>query len=287
MHFITIIVCMEAMSVITKQTEKLRQVMKDLYLSTDVQCALFDEKGRVICEYPREMVAFCGRVREVPELKKRCFACDRYGFDKAKTNKGTCTYTCHMGLTECVAPIIKKGTVIGYLMLGQTVATENIEQIHRAISRFPAQEQQTQLYEELRELPHFSQKKLKAIANVAQMCTSYLWLMDLITMRGDPTAFALEEYIAANLTEELSVELLCKEFGISKTSLYLLSQEHFGTGITLYIRQKRMEKAMRLLEEKTMPVSNVAQAVGYMDASYFSRVFRQYTGTAPTKWRKA
>lgn len=48
-----------------------------------------------------------------------------------------------------------------------------------------------------------------------------------------------------------------------------------------------MEKAMRLLEEKTMPVSDVAQAVGYMDASYFSRVFRQYTGTAPTKWRKA
>ena len=235
---------------ITKQTEKLRQVMKDLYLSTDVQCALFDEKGRVICEYPSQMVAFCGRVRELPELKARCFACDRYGFDKAKTNQGTCTYTCHMGLTECVAPIMKKGTVIGYLMLGQTVATENIEQIHKAISRFPLETEQMQLCEELTQLPHFSQKKLQAIANVAQMCTSYLWLMDLITMRGDPTAFAIEEYIVSHLAEELSVELLCKEFGISKTSLYLLSQEHFGTGITLYIRHKRMEKAMQLLEKK-------------------------------------
>ena len=35
------------------------------------------------------MVAFCGRVRELPELKARCFACDRYGFDKAKANQGT------------------------------------------------------------------------------------------------------------------------------------------------------------------------------------------------------
>lgn len=271
---------------ITKQTEKLRQVMKDLSLSTDVQCALFDEKGRVVCEYPREMVAFCGRVREIPALKQRCFACDRYGFDIAKTNKGTCIYTCHMGLTECVAPIIKNGTVIGYLMLGQTVATENIEQIHRAIAHFPAQNQQTQLYEELKELPHFSQKKLKAIANVAQMCTSYLWLMELITMRGDPTAFAIEEYITAHLADGLSVELLCKEFGISKTSLYLLSREHFGTGITQYIRQRRMERAMQLLEEKSMPVSYVAQAVGYMDASHFTRVFKQYAGCTPTKWRK-
>lgn len=272
---------------ITKQREKLRRVMKDLYLSTEVQCALFDEKGRVICEYPREMVAFCSRVREIPALKERCFACDRYGFDKAKTNNSTCTYTCHMGLTECVAPIIKKGTVIGYLMLGQTVATQNIEQIHKAIARFPVQGQQAQLYEELKELPHFSQKKLQAIANVAQMCTSYLWLMDLITMRGDPTVFAIEEYIAANLAEELSVELLCKEFGISKTSLYLLAQEHFGMGITLYIRLRRMEKAMQLLEEKSMPVSDVAQAVGYMDASHFTRVFKQHTGCTPTKWRKS
>ncbi|MBQ8757016.1 MAG: PocR ligand-binding domain-containing protein [Oscillospiraceae bacterium] len=271
---------------ITKQTEKLRQVMKDLSLSTEVQCALFDEKGRIICEYPRQMVAFCGRVRQLPELKARCFACDRYGFDKAKANQGTCTYTCHMGLTECVAPIIKKGTVIGYLMLGQTVETENIEQIHKAIANFPEEAYRGKLREELKELPHFSRKKLQAIANVAQMCTSYLWLMDLITMRGDPTAFAIEEYITAHLADELSVELICKEFGISKTSLYLLSQEYFGTGITRYIRGRRMEKAMQLLEEKSMPVSNVAQAVGYMDASHFTRVFKQHTGCTPTKWQK-
>lgn len=274
------------MGVITKQTEKLRQVMKDLSLSTEVQCALFDEKGRIICEYPRQMVAFCGRVRQLPELKARCFACDRYGFEKAKANQGTCTYTCHMGLTECVAPIIKKGTVIGYLMLGQTVETENIEQIHKAIANFPEEAYRGKLREELKELPHFSRKKLQAIANVAQMCTSYLWLMDLITMRGDPTAFAIEEYITAHLADELSVEQICKEFGISKTSLYLLSQEYFGTGITRYIRQRRMEKAMQLLEEKSMPVSDVAQAVGYMDASHFTRVFRQNSGCTPTKWRK-
>ena len=274
------------MGVITKQTEKLRQVMKDLSLSTEVQCALFDEKGRIICEYPRQMVAFCGRVRQLPELKARCFACDRYGFEKAKANQGTCTYTCHMGLTECVAPIIKKGTVIGYLMLGQTVETENIEQIHKAIANFPEEAYRGKLREELKELPHFSRKKLQAIANVAQMCTSYLWLMDLITMRGDPTAFAIEEYITAHLADELSVEQICKEFGISKTSLYLLSQEYFGTGITRYIRQRRMEKAMQLLEEKSMSVSDVAQAVGYMDASHFTRVFKQHTGCTPKKWRK-
>ena len=142
------------------------------------------------------------------------------------------------------------------------------------------------LCEEMKQLPHFSQKKLQAIANVAQMCTSYLWLMDLITMRGDPTAFAIEEYILAHLAEELSVEMLCKRFCMSKTSLYLLSQEHFGTGITLYIRGRRMEKAMQLLEQEAMPISDVAQAVGYMDASHFTRVFKQHTGLTPTKWRK-
>lgn len=271
---------------ITKQREKLQQVMKDLYLSTDVQCALFDEKGRDICAYPTEMFAFCSHVRQIPALKERCFACDRYGFEMAKANKGACTYVCHMGLTECVAPIIKKGTIIGYLMLGQTVAAQNIEQIHKAIAQFPIEEQQGQLREELKLLPHYSQKKLQAIANVAQMCTSYLWLMDLIAMRGNSQAFVIEEYIETHLAQELSVERLCKEFGISKTSLYLLSQEHFGMGIAPYIRARRMEKAMGLLEEKTMAICDVAQAVGYIDASHFTRVFKQYTGYTPTKWRK-
>ena len=108
-----------------------------------------------------------------------------------------------------------------------------------------------------------------------------LALQEDITSEDITTNSVMREY---QLGE---VELICKEFGISKTSLYLLSQEHFGTGITLYIRQRRMEKAMQLLEEKAMPISDVAQAVGYMDASYFTRAFRQHTGCTPTKWRKA
>ena len=271
---------------LTIHTEELRKVMKDLWLSTSIQCALFDERGRIICEYPQEIIAFCRTVREVPALKEKCFACDRYGFDRASASKNTCMYYCHMGLTECVAPIIKNGTLIGYLMLGQSVAMENIPQIQKMISDFPKPEKRDDLREYLKELPHFSEKKLTAIAKVAQMCTSYLWLMDLISMRGNPMAFAIAEYISNHLSEDLSVETLCCRFGISKTSLYLLSKECYGSGITAYICKQRIERAMLLLEEKRMSISDTAQAVGYMDTSYFTRVFREHTGYSPLKWLK-
>jgi AraC-like DNA-binding protein len=51
-----------------------------------------------------------------------------------------------------------------------------------------------------------------------------------------------------------------------------------------YINRARIEKAARLLTLTEDPVSHIAEAVG-MDTSYFSRMFKEHTGYAPTSYR--
>jgi AraC-like DNA-binding protein len=54
-----------------------------------------------------------------------------------------------------------------------------------------------------------------------------------------------------------------------------------------YVANYRMQQAKRLLANPTMPVADVAVAVGFTDPSYFTRVFRKQEGVSPSEYRAA
>jgi AraC-like DNA-binding protein/CheY-like chemotaxis protein len=54
-----------------------------------------------------------------------------------------------------------------------------------------------------------------------------------------------------------------------------------------YLANYRMTQAKRLLANPSMPVADVAVAVGFSDPSYFTRVFKRQEGVAPSEYRAA
>lgn len=70
---------------------------------------------------------------------------------------------------------------------------------------------------------------------------------------------------------------------------YLGTQFHKETGepFSLYIRNYRMAKAKELLIGTQLKQYEIAQRVGYTDAKYFARVFRECTGMSPAEYRKS
>lgn len=52
-----------------------------------------------------------------------------------------------------------------------------------------------------------------------------------------------------------------------------------------YLAHYRMTQAKRLLANPSMPVADVAVAVGFNDPSYFTRVFRRQEGVSPSEYR--
>lgn len=73
---------------------------------------------------------------------------------------------------------------------------------------------------------------------------------------------------------EMSPSRFCREFKAA-----------FGVTFVEYVAVQRMLHAKRLLANPSMPVGDVAMAVGFNDPSYFTRVFRRQEGVSPSEYR--
>jgi transcriptional regulator GlxA family with amidase domain len=58
-----------------------------------------------------------------------------------------------------------------------------------------------------------------------------------------------------------------------------------GMSPAQYLIQARVDRADQLLTETSMSVAQVAAALGYTDAPYFSRQYKQRTGRSPSTTR--
>ena len=97
----------------------------------------------------------------------------------------------------------------------------------------------------------------------------------------------LTNYVLLHMDENtLSNEEICRYLNISNTNLNRQVNLAKGCSIQGYVQQLRMEKAERLLRTSEKTVSEIAIQCGYEDISYFSRVFKQRYGVAPTKYRQ-
>jgi transcriptional regulator GlxA family with amidase domain len=59
-----------------------------------------------------------------------------------------------------------------------------------------------------------------------------------------------------------------------------------GMSFRAFALQARLERARTLLDETTMPIGQIAQALGYEDIFLFSRQFKQQYGYSPRKTRR-
>ena len=100
----------------------------------------------------------------------------------------------------------------------------------------------------------------------------------------DPKIEEILKYIGTHLEEELSVDLLAKQFFISR--YYLMHRFKDVTGYTVhqYISQKRLLRAGELIRQG-VSVMKAAEQAGFSDYSTFLRAFRKTFHMSPKEFR--
>ena len=83
---------------------------------------------------------------------------------------------------------------------------------------------------------------------------------------------------------DFNVETLTTEVGISRAQLHRKMKEMTGLPVSEFIRNIRLEQAVRLLEEQKINVTQVAYTVGFSNLAHFSTVFRKQFGVSPTEY---
>ena len=93
-------------------------------------------------------------------------------------------------------------------------------------------------------------------------------------------------YINDHCMQDIPLEQIVKISCMGTRKLQTTFKEYHGCTITDYIQQRRMCQAETLLANTDIPIGQVAQSVGYTQASRFSELFRCSTGILPGEFRK-
>lgn len=269
-------------------TAELEEVLKDFNQITSIRITVFDNQFQELVSYPEERPEFCQLIRSCDAGRLGCRACDQNACRIASRQTKAHIYRCHAGLTEAIMPLYVDNVLAGYLLFGHIFSYGSFEAgwevIRELCQSYPVDMEK--LKEACRNRPQISKSYINSAARILHATASYLALEKLAILKEDSAAARLDAYLTNHFTDSVNAGMICRDLNIGRTRLYKLSRQLYGVGPSEHIRNLRLEKAKRLLEERSdLNIAEIGQLCGFSDYNYFISVFTRSVGLSPGKYR--
>jgi len=92
-------------------------------------------------------------------------------------------------------------------------------------------------------------------------------------------------FIESHLNDNVTIDDLARIVHFHPNYFIKFFRDHLGCSPMQYINRLRLEKAKHLLKTTDLTVKEIADAIGFNDAGYFSKVFKRYAGFSPQEFR--
>ncbi len=93
-------------------------------------------------------------------------------------------------------------------------------------------------------------------------------------------------YIQEHYSENIKLEDVAEQVYLAPTYFGVLFKKEVGEPFSSYLTSVRIEKAKELLHDVRYNIAEIANAVGYQDKRYFSKLFKEQVGVTPKEYRK-
>ncbi|PAW76150.1 MAG: hypothetical protein B9S32_16150 [Verrucomicrobia bacterium Tous-C9LFEB] len=103
--------------------------------------------------------------------------------------------------------------------------------------------------------------------------------------RGERYVSHAEQYIRNHFSEIDSVDAVSEEVGVSADYLRHQFKLLRGKSLIRRVTELRIDRAKTLLVHSQLPLKQIASLCGFRDEYYFSKVFRKFTRSTPTRYR--
>lgn len=101
----------------------------------------------------------------------------------------------------------------------------------------------------------------------------------------DPKLIAIISDLRSRLNEDLSLESMAKKFGMSVRSFTRLFQSKLHVTFIQYLKMLRIIRAMELIKDTDLNMTEIAYEVGYSNIAAFSNNFLQLTNMRPSEFK--
>lgn len=161
----------------------------------------------------------------------------------------------------------------------------------------------------LKDIFEAMEKELTDQADGYWPCRSRSYLMEMLhfiiysyieaapgsgALTGDPQGQSEKDefskitvYLNEHIGDRITLGTLTREFAVNRNKLNGLFVKHASMTCMAYLLNLRIDLAKILLTKTELPVNEISARVGYPDANYFAKLFRQETGMTPSQYRKS
>lgn len=112
-------------------------------------------------------------------------------------------------------------------------------------------------------------------------------LMSASGLRLDvkPKLKKIEQWISDHISEDISLVHISEHLYLNPSYFSRYFKQETGMNFTEYVHRYKMKVACRLLKEEELSIEMIAFKLGYMERTYFSKIFKKYVGVSPRDYR--
>ena len=106
-----------------------------------------------------------------------------------------------------------------------------------------------------------------------------------IKKKNDTETFQqILDYMNNNIQEHVTIEQICRDNLIGRSSLQSMFASKFNCGVIDYFIKLKIDMAKQLVRDNHMNFTQIADYLGYSSIHYFSRQFKKTTGMTPSEY---
>ena len=237
-----------------------------------------------------EVRNFCAVCRNhSPAFLQNCLKCDNAHLKQVQNDRRTTVYACPFGLAEIIIPLTWQEELVGYIFLGQAFRDtppdfeplwEKLLALDEA-NLYTHREEIRCAFENTACLP---EEKLTAAIQLAEIFAAHtyaaLWFSQAANANSRER---FSYYLSLNDWEHIpmatvSAAAASEMLHISYSQLNRIAKEVVGMPFKQYVLDLKLRAAVRMMDESELPLSGIAQSLGFDDAHYFARLLRRFTG---------
>lgn len=287
---------------IRKYKAELTKIQNEIVALTNLAIVIVDQEGNYITE-KTNYSQFCKIFRNNKNLCSYCEKCDIQALNKAFLTLKPYIYRCHSGLIDIVIPILYDGILIGAFLVGQVILDKdesfNIQQILN--DNLGKNIDGEKLKETYNLLPRMTQEQIISLTNLISYTSSYItdcikskkWAVPEIEINKLDTRICLNDspigeaimYINRNLSTPISLNDAAAKCNMSISQFTRIFKKETGKTFLDFVTRKRIKQAKYLLKSTNKTMNEIAFEVGMDNSSYFTKVFKKYTGLRPKEFR--
>ena len=127
---------------------------------------------------------------------------------------------------------------------------------------------------------------------INQLFETSIQICKVIEKEKDKQKLKLREevldYLSANFNQpDLCLAMIAEKFHISESYASQFIKEQTGKNYTQHVEELRMKEAQRLLKETDLPISRIAEMVGYCNKNTFYKSFKKVCEISPKTYRES